>query len=82
MFNAKTLPVGDSRRLFLPLLKDFLYYGQSRERVRPARIERDMRHNFRNLCPCEAIVHRTVQVIRDLCDLARSNERAYPNAVV
>ena len=48
-FDAKTLPVGDNRGLFLPLLKDFLYYGQRRERVRPARIESDVSHNFRGL---------------------------------
>jgi len=49
VFNAKTLPGGDDRGLFLPFFKDFLYYGQGRERARPARIESRVSHNFRGL---------------------------------
>src|SRR5579864_171600 len=65
------------RRLFLPLLKHILYHRKSRERIRPARVESDLGHNFGGLWLGQAVVHGTVQVIRDLWDLARSNQRAH-----
>src|SRR5436190_527559 len=59
------------------LLEDFPRDRQRREGIRPADVERQMRDDFCGLRLCQAVIHRPVEVIGHLRDLAGSNERAH-----
>ena len=50
--------------------EDILGDRQRRERVGPTDIEGKMRHDLRRLLLRQAVIHRPVEVVRDLLDLA------------
>ena len=54
-----------------PLLEDILRHRQGREDIRPPGVERQVRRDLRGLPLCQSVVHRPVQVIRQLRRLSR-----------
>ena len=62
-------------RLFWALLEHVLRDRYGGHDVRPAGVEEQVREHFRRLRFRQAVIHRAVQMKRDLRDLARSNER-------
>src|SRR6516162_4136988 len=66
-------------QLFGTFFENILCDRQGRESVRPTCVEGQMRDNFRGLCLRQAAVHCPIEVVRDLRNLAGSNERAHSN---
>src|SRR6516225_5327098 len=66
-------------QLFGTFFENILCDRQGRESVRPTCVEGQMRDNFRGLCLRQAVVHCPIEVVRDLRNLAGSNERAHSN---
>src|SRR2546422_9246726 len=62
-----------------PFLKDTLHNRYCRKNIRPTRIERQLREDLGRLRFRQAVIHRPVEVICDLGDLARSYERTDRN---
>src|ERR1700730_4774209 len=58
-------------------LENILQDRKCREGIRPTGIEGQVRDHLRSLCLCQAVVHRSIEVVRDLRNLARSNQRAH-----
>src|SRR5438270_10381196 len=55
-------------------IEDALSDRYSRECVRPACVECKMRDHFRSLRSREAVIHRPIEVVRNLRDLARGDQ--------
>src|SRR6516225_6149076 len=66
-------------QLFGTFFENILCDRQGRESVRPTCVEGQLRDNFRGLCLRQAVVHCPIEVVRDLRNLAGSNERAHSN---
>ena len=58
------------------LFKYVLDDWKCRKYIWPTRIERELCHRLRRLCPRQSVIHCTVQVIGQLRDLAGGNQRA------
>src|SRR5882757_9883436 len=71
-------PVGASRTTSLPgpLLDDVLDHRRRRERVGPTRVECEMADDLAGLLLGQPVIHRPVQMVGDLRDLACRDERA------
>src|SRR2546428_11651872 len=55
-----------------PFLKHTLHNRYCRKNIRPTRIERQLREDLGGLRFREAVIHRPVEVIRNLCNLAEA----------
>ena len=75
------MPVDVSTATWLsgPLLDDFLDHRRRRECVGPTRIEREMADDFSRLLLGQPVIHRPVQMVGDLRDLAGRDEGANGN---
>ena len=62
--------------LVLPLLEDIFYHWESREDVRPAGVEGQVRNDFCCLCPSKSVIHRLIEMVRNLRCLAVGDQRA------
>ena|SRR2546425_6411793 len=58
-------------------LEDIFYDRQGGEGIGPTCVESQVRNNFPGLFPSQPIVHRPVEVVRDLRDLGGSNQSAH-----
>src|SRR6266581_979128 len=61
-------------RSFATLLENILCNRERREGVGPAGIKRQLRDHLPGLCLRQAVIHRPVEVVRDLRDLPGSNQ--------
>ncbi len=59
-----------------PLLDDFLDDRRGRERVGPTCVESEMSDDLSGLLLGQPVIHRPVQMVSDLRDLARRNQGA------
>src|SRR2546421_12527098 len=67
----KTAQLVARRSSFWPLVENVLRYRQRGENVRPADVEREMRHHLAGLGLRETVIHRAVEVVRNLRHLTR-----------
>src|SRR5260370_19096878 len=57
-------------------LEDILHDRQCRKGIRPTGVEGQLRDSLRGLRLCQTVVHRAIEVVRNLHDLAVSNKGA------
>ena len=62
-------------RLFSAPIKHILHDGQRGKGVRPTGVESQMRDHLAGLLVCQTIIHRPVEMVSNLGDLAGSNQR-------
>lgn len=63
--------------MLLPLFEDIFHNRQSGKCAGPARVEGDVCQHLGCLRLCEAIVHRSTEMIRDLRNLTRRYQRTH-----
>ena len=63
--------------VFWALFENLLGHGHGREGVRPAGIECEVRDHFRGLRLRQTVIHRPVEVARQLGETAGGDQRAY-----